>query len=122
MVKARASKNEDFLVQNWSQTELGKMYDIYEEEGELVGQQYPTDTGPLDILAVAAHPDDVEIGMGSIDRYAGTFRSELGSGAAQLEDMCRAAAALGSPVVRCFLGMQSDRAGSVPFAKHRCGP
>jgi restriction system protein len=25
---------EDFLVQNWSQTELGKEYEIYEEEGE----------------------------------------------------------------------------------------
>jgi hypothetical protein len=27
-------------------------YDIFEEEGERVGQQYPTDTGPLDILAI----------------------------------------------------------------------
>ena len=44
---------EDFLVQNWAQTELGKAYDIYEEDGELVGQQYPTDTGPLDILAIS---------------------------------------------------------------------
>jgi restriction system protein len=44
---------EDFLVQNWAQTELGKQYDIYEEDGERVGQQYPTDTGPLDILAVS---------------------------------------------------------------------
>ncbi|MBK6357136.1 MAG: DUF91 domain-containing protein [Betaproteobacteria bacterium] len=43
---------EDFLVQNWVQTELGKDYDIYEEEGEKVGQQYPTDTGPMDILAI----------------------------------------------------------------------
>jgi restriction system protein len=43
---------EDFLVQNWSQTELGKQYDIFEEEGEKVGQQYPTDTGPVDILAI----------------------------------------------------------------------
>lgn len=44
---------EDFLVKNWSNTELGKIYDIYEEDGERVGQQYPTDTGPLDILAVS---------------------------------------------------------------------
>lgn len=43
---------EDFLVQNWSQTELGREYDIFEEDGEKVGQQYPTDTGPLDILAI----------------------------------------------------------------------
>jgi len=44
---------EDFLVQNWAQTELGKEYDIYEEDGERVGQQYPTDTGPLDVLAIS---------------------------------------------------------------------
>lgn len=43
---------EDFLVMNWSQTELGKDYNIYEEDGEKVGQQYPTDTGPMDILAI----------------------------------------------------------------------
>lgn len=43
---------EDFLVKNWSHTELGKDYDIYEEEGEKA-QQYQTDTGPLDILAIS---------------------------------------------------------------------
>lgn len=44
---------EDFLVQNWGQTELGKEYEIYSEDGESVGQQYITDTGPLDILAIS---------------------------------------------------------------------
>jgi restriction system protein len=43
---------EDFLVQNWSRTELGKDYDIYEDD-ENFGQQYETDTGPIDILAVS---------------------------------------------------------------------
>jgi len=43
---------EDFLVKNWSHTELGKDYDIYEEDGEKA-QQYQTDTGPLDILAIS---------------------------------------------------------------------
>lgn len=43
---------EDFLVKNWEQTELGKEYDIYEEDGEKA-QQYQTDTGPLDILAIS---------------------------------------------------------------------
>jgi len=43
---------EDFLVKNWTHTELGKAYDIYEEDGEK-GQQYQTDTGPLDILAIS---------------------------------------------------------------------
>jgi len=36
---------EDFLVQNWKSTDLGKRFDIYEEDGEIVGQQYPCDTG-----------------------------------------------------------------------------
>lgn len=44
---------EDFLVQNWAQTELGQDYDIYKEDGEPFGKQYPTDTGLLDILAVS---------------------------------------------------------------------
>jgi restriction system protein len=43
---------EDFLVKNWEHTELGKEYSIYEEDGEK-GQQYQTDTGPLDILAIS---------------------------------------------------------------------
>ena len=43
---------EDFLVKNWPHTELGKDYDIYEEDGEKA-QQYQTDTGPLDILAIS---------------------------------------------------------------------
>jgi len=43
---------EDFLVKNWSNTELGKEYEIYEEDGEKA-QQYQTDTGPLDILAIS---------------------------------------------------------------------
>jgi restriction system protein len=44
---------EDFLVENWRQTELGKDYDIYAEDGERVGQQYQTDTGPIDVLAIS---------------------------------------------------------------------
>lgn len=43
---------EDFLVKNWPHTEFGKEYDVYEEDGEKA-QQYPTDTGPLDILAIS---------------------------------------------------------------------
>src|SRR6202008_3715964 len=43
---------EHFLVKNWAQTELSKEYDIYEEDGEKA-QQYQTDTGQLDILAIS---------------------------------------------------------------------
>ena len=44
---------EDFLVRNWNSTELGKEFIIYEEDGEPSGQQYATDTGPIDILAIS---------------------------------------------------------------------
>src|SRR5438046_9268167 len=44
---------EYFLVKNWAHTELGKEYDIYEEDGENAGQQYQTDTGRIDILAIS---------------------------------------------------------------------
>lgn len=42
---------EDFLVANWEKTELGKKYDLYEEEGNL-GQQFKIGAWKIDILAV----------------------------------------------------------------------
>lgn len=79
---------EDFLVQNWKQTELGRMYDIYEEDGELVGQQYPSDTGPIDILAISKDKKTllvVELKkgrvsdnvVGQVQRYMGYVKEEL---------------------------------------------
>lgn len=44
---------EDFLVANWQHTELAKNYEIFSQDGEQIGQQYPTDTGPIDILATS---------------------------------------------------------------------
>ncbi len=79
---------EDFLVQNWKQTELSKLYDIYEEDGELVGKQYQTDTGPLDILAISKDKKTllvVELKkgrasdnvVGQLQRYMGYVKEEL---------------------------------------------
>ena len=79
---------EEFLVHNWASTELGKEYDIYEVDGELVGQQYPSDTGPIDILAISKDhkyllvvelkrgraSDSV---VGQILRYMGYVKDEL---------------------------------------------
>ncbi|HWP31992.1 MAG TPA: endonuclease NucS domain-containing protein [Fimbriimonadales bacterium] len=42
---------EDFLIENWDKTELGKKYELIEENGELVSQQYKTGIGKIDILA-----------------------------------------------------------------------
>ncbi len=44
---------EEFLVSNWSQTELGRDYDIYQDDEIGTGQQYRTDTGRIDILAIS---------------------------------------------------------------------
>lgn len=44
---------EEFLVENWVATELGREYDIYSVDGEKVGQQFPSDTGNMDILAIS---------------------------------------------------------------------
>jgi restriction system protein len=79
---------EEFLVQNWNKSELGKHYDIYEEDGELVGQQYPSDTGPIDILAISKDKKTllvVELKkgrvsdnvVGQIQRYMGYVKEEL---------------------------------------------
>ena len=79
---------EEFLVANWKQTELGKRYDIFQEEGELVGQQYETDTGRIDILAVSKDSKEllvVELKkgrasdkvLGQIQRYMGYVKDEL---------------------------------------------
>lgn len=79
---------EDFLVQNWSQTILGKHYNIYQEEGEFVGQQFPTDTGNIDILAISKDKNTllvVELKkgrasdnvVGQVQRYMGYVKEEL---------------------------------------------
>ena len=44
---------EAFLVANWSKTDLSREYDLFQEDGEVTGQQYPTDTGPIDLLAIS---------------------------------------------------------------------
>lgn len=79
---------EDFLVQNWAHTDLGKEYDIYAEEGNCVGQQYLSDTGPIDILAVSKDKKrllviELKKGrasdpvIGQIQRYMGYVQEEL---------------------------------------------
>ena len=42
---------EDFIAENWDKIDRFKDYEIYQEEGELLGQQYNTNIGRIDILA-----------------------------------------------------------------------
>ena len=80
---------EEFLVDNWAKTELGNTYDIYrDDEGSLIGRQYPSDTGPLDILAISKDRSEllvVELKrgkasdsvVGQIQRYMGYVKDQV---------------------------------------------
>lgn len=79
---------EDFLVKNWGATELGRDFEIYSEDGEIVGQQYLTDSGPLDILAVSKDKKRLlvvelkkgrasDVVVGQTLRYMGYVKEEL---------------------------------------------
>lgn len=78
---------EEFLVQNWNQTEIGKMYDIY-QDGDLTGQQFITDTGRIDILAISKNRRELlvvelkkgrasDAVVGQIQRYMGDVMETL---------------------------------------------
>jgi RecB family endonuclease NucS len=78
---------EDFLIANWAQTELGKEYDIFEEDGQKA-QQYPTDTGYIDILAISKDKKRLlvvelkkgkapDAAVGQTLRYMGFVKEEL---------------------------------------------
>jgi restriction system protein len=79
---------EEFLVENWEKTELGKKYDIFNEDDELVGQQYETDTGPIDILAISKDKKELlvvelkrgrasDAVVGQVQRYMGYIKDEV---------------------------------------------
>ena len=79
---------EDFLVANWDHTEFGKDYEIYEEDGEKIGLRYPTDTGPMDILAIKKDKSELlvvelkrgragDAVVGQIMRYMSFVKEEL---------------------------------------------
>lgn len=79
---------EEFLVANWAATALGSTHKIYEVDGERVGQQFPTDTGPIDILAQSHDGTEllvVELKrgrasdsvVGQIQRYMGFVAQDL---------------------------------------------
>lgn len=79
---------EDFLVKNWAQTELAQHFRIFEEDGELVGQQYGTDAGPIDILAISKDGQRLlvvelkrgrasDVVVGQILRYMGYVKEQV---------------------------------------------
>ena len=73
---------EEFLVANWDHTEFGKNYNILTEEGKIVGQQFPSDTGPIDILALSKDGKEylvIELKRGKAnDRVVGQLLRYMG--------------------------------------------
>lgn len=79
---------EAFLVANWDQTLLAKDFTIYEEDGEPVGQQYATDAGPIDVLAISRDKKRLlvvelkrgrasDVVVGQVLRYMGYIKEEI---------------------------------------------
>jgi restriction system protein len=79
---------EDFLVENWDKTILGRTHDIYSEGEEIRGQQFPTDTGRIDVLAISKDRKELVVVelkkgrasdavVGQIQRYMGYIQDEL---------------------------------------------
>jgi len=79
---------EAFLVANWNQTILSKDFSIFEEDGEPVGQQYATDAGPIDILAISKDKKRLlvvelkrgrasDVVVGQVLRYMGFVKEQV---------------------------------------------
>lgn len=79
---------EDFLVQNWKSTSLGLTHEIYSEDGQILGRQFPVDTGRIDILAMSKDRSSLlvvelkrgrasDAVVGQIQRYMGYVKQEL---------------------------------------------
>tara|TARA_B100000035_G_scaffold285740_1_gene269522 strand:- start:3028 stop:3936 length:909 start_codon:yes stop_codon:yes gene_type:complete len=83
---------EDFIIENWDNTQFGIKYDLIIEEGVCVSQQYRTGIGPIDILAKEKETGDYVVielkknqtsddTIGQVARYMGwikdTFKSNV---------------------------------------------
>lgn len=79
---------EEYLVKNWETTSLGEHYDIYHDDENGIAQQFKTDTGYIDILAVSKDKqtllvvelkkgDATDSAVGQVLRYMGYVKSQL---------------------------------------------
>ena len=79
---------EEILISNCSSFELSKKYDLFSEDDQIVAQQYPTDTGPIDIFAILKDRREIlvlelkkgrasDTVVGQILRYIGYVKEEL---------------------------------------------
>lgn len=82
---------EDFLIANWEKTDLGKRYELIEEDGEPISQQYRTEVGTIDLLVRDKKSKDYVVielkkgqssdqTAGQLARYMGWVRRNLAKG------------------------------------------
>lgn len=80
---------EDFIIQNWDNTELGRNLNLIIKDGELISQQYKTDIGQIDILAKDKRDDSFVVielkkdqtsddTIGQLARYMGWIKKIKG--------------------------------------------
>ena len=80
---------EDFIIENWDNTQLGEELELIYEEGSLKSQQYRTDIGPIDILVKHRKTGSYVVielkknqtsddTVGQILRYMGWVKEKLG--------------------------------------------
>ncbi len=81
---------ENFLLENWERTDLAKEWLIYSTEDDPeAGNQFPTDVGPIDILAVhkteskmlvieLKRDQSTDTTVGQVLRYIGWVEKHLG--------------------------------------------
>lgn len=105
VVFALESQLQEFLVANWVNTDLGKKYDIFEDEGQRVGIEYPTDTGRMDILAISKDGKEllvVELKRGRVsDAVVGQIQRYMGYVTEVLADK-------GQSVRGAIIGLEDD--------------
>ena len=90
---------------------------VHFSEIRFIGNLEPDHLGKVR-AHVAKHGIELEIGMRSICPSSKAFDASQGTAEQQIERMVAAAKAVGSGIVRAFLGTMNDRPGPVPIEGH----
>jgi hypothetical protein len=105
---------QDFLHDNWESTSLGRDWDLHTEDGEVVGCEYPTPIGRIDLLArhkrerkwliiELKRDQSSDATVGQALRYMGYVREHVAERGDAVEGMIIAHA--GDDRIRYALGM-----------------
>ncbi len=88
---------EEYIIKNWDRIDFGEKLTIYTDEEGTTGQQYTTDVGIMDVLAVDANGDYVVIELkraesgykvvGQVLNYMGWAQDKLAEGDQKVRGM-----------------------------------